>query len=481
MIARDMHSSISAAQWSLTAALLVGAVSAPILGRLGDGPTRRPALIGGLALVVVGCSVAAIAPTLELLVAGRALQGVGLGLLPLLIAVARDHVSRDRLGSALGLLSVTAAAGVGIGYPISGILADKLGLAGDFWFGATTSLLVLAGAVAVVPSSRELPRTRPDIRGAILLTASLMALLTAIAQGDVWRWTSAGVLILLAASLVLMLGWVFWELRCDAPLVQLRLLAHPAVLTCDVCAVVMGIAMYTNLPAITQFVQAPAATGYGFAQSVVVAGLCLTPFSVMSVAASRALPSLMKRISSWSLLPAGCALVALGSSAFATFHAALWEAFAVMACVGCGIGLTSSLGPSLIVRAVPSEETGSALGFFQVLRNIGFAIGSAVSAAILSGATPAGAALPHESGYTVSLWTAAGACVIASGLVRALSRRTRRQSTAGIHLDGRPATQAEEINASSAWPGRPRHCEAAALTLAIDQVLSKSQQDQEPR
>jgi MFS family permease len=129
-VARHYHVSLSTAQWSLTVALPSGAVSALIMGRLGDGPRRRMTIIGGLAAVTVGGMIAALAPGLDLLVVGRALRGTGLGLVPLAMATARDELPEDRVAPMISVLSVSAAAGVGAGYPISGLIADAWGLSG---------------------------------------------------------------------------------------------------------------------------------------------------------------------------------------------------------------------------------------------------------------------------------------------------------------------------------------------------------------
>src|SRR4051812_18149600 len=123
-LAHDLHASLSATQWSLTATLLVGAVASPLVGRLGDGPHRRRTLLVCLALVTVGGAIAALAGTLAVVVAGRALQGLGLALMPLTMAAARDHLAPRRAGEVIALLSVIAAVGVGLGYPITGLIAE---------------------------------------------------------------------------------------------------------------------------------------------------------------------------------------------------------------------------------------------------------------------------------------------------------------------------------------------------------------------
>ncbi|MGE0026646.1 MAG: MFS transporter [Thermoleophilia bacterium] len=416
LVSREMGVSLSDAQWSLTATLLMGAVSAPIMGRLGDGRWRREAIAGGVVVVLIGCALAAVATSLPLLVVGRTLQGVGLGLVPLAMAAARDALPTHRVGPAIALLSVAAAAGVGAGYPISGLIAEHTGLSGAYWFGAAFSALALATLLPVVPRAGETTDAPLDARGAVLLSAGLVALLLGIGQGEVWGWTSAVILSLFATAAVIIGAWVVVQLRVPTPLIEVRLLRHPAVLTGNVSAFVLGAAMYLFLSTMTAFVQAPTDAGFGFGGSVLTAGLCLVPFSITTLAASRTLPWATRVLTPRGVLPTGCLIVAAGGAFFAFEHTHLWEAFVTMAVVGVGLGYTFAAIPGLIVRAVPAAETGSAMGFYQVVRYIGFSIGSAVAAAVLAAHTPAGAALPGESGYVTALALGAGLCV-AAGLM----------------------------------------------------------------
>jgi MFS family permease len=438
-IADDFHVSISTAQWSLTAALLAGAIAAPILGRLGDGPHRRRTLAAGLAGVTAGGIVSALATSLAVLVAGRAMQGVGLGLVPMTMAAARDHLPRERVAPVIALLSVCAAAGVGAGYPITGVIADGPGLSAAFWFGAVVGAIALAATLAVVPRSRGGDGVRLDLPGAALLSLGLIALLLAIAEGNTWGWTSTAVIALLIVAAVLLVAWVRQQLRDPAPLVALRLLRHPAVLTGNSSGLVQGGAMYMNLSAVIAFVQTPSGVGYGFSASVVVAGLTLVPFSILSLSASRALPRLRRTIGERAVLPLGALTVGAASAFFALFHGSLWQAFAMMAIVGVGLGLTFAAIPGLIVRSVPRPETGSAMGFYQVVRYVGFSLGSAVTAALLAGHTPAGSQLPTVSGYVVALWVSAGFCIAAAALAWVLLERRVPQ------VRPAPATGAERV------------------------------------
>jgi MFS family permease len=126
-ISHQLHVPLSRAQWSLTVTLLVGTISAPIMGPLGDGPRRRETMIGGLGAVTLDGVAAALAPHRGLLVVGRGLQGVGLGLVPLTMAAARDDLPRVRTHLTIAVPSVTTGAGAGFGYPISVLIADVFG------------------------------------------------------------------------------------------------------------------------------------------------------------------------------------------------------------------------------------------------------------------------------------------------------------------------------------------------------------------
>lgn len=445
LIASDFHVSLSDAQWSLTVALLSGAISAPILGRLGDGPHRRLMLICGLGVVTLGGAIAALSGSLIVLVLGRAMQGVGLGLVPLAMAAARDGLPTPKIRPVIALLSVSAAAGVGVGYPVSGLIAEHGGLHAAFWFGTVFSALALLAAVAVIPESVAGSESELDVPGALLLSGGLVALLLAIGQGEVWGWSSPAIVALLVGGGVLIAAWAVQQLRARMPLVDLRLLRHRTVLTADASAFMLGIAMYVNLTVVTTFVQVPSSNGFGFSATVLTAGFCLVPLSITSLSASRLLPTATRLLGPRAVLPAGCLVVAAASAFFALEHRALWEAFATMAIIGVGLGFTFAAIPGLIVTAVPSEETGSAMGFYQVVRYVGFSVGSALTAAILAGHTTPGASLPTESGYVTAAWAAVALCVAAATLAWILPTGSPRRPTPGLE---RLETEDAELGAA---------------------------------
>ena len=404
------------AQWSLTITLLVGALATPTMGRLGDGPHRRIVIITALAAVTLGCVLAALPLGFHALLAGRALQGAGMGLTPLAMATARDALQGERARSTVALLSITTVAGVGLGYPLTGLIAHAWGFEAGFWFGAIVSALALASAAIVLPPPTAHRAARLDWIGALLLAASLSGLLLALSRGEQWGWTSARTLTLLPVSIALAVAWVFHELRTPHPLVELRLVRNESVLAADATAVLAGVGMYLLLATVVRFVQTPPSAGYGFGASVVVAGLVLLPFSMASVLSSRLAAFIARRISPLAVLPTGCGIFVLAMLEFALARGDMLHVVIAMTIAGLGVGCTFAAMPGLIVRSVPPHETGSAMSFNQVLRYVGYSTGSALSATILEMHTPVGAALPTDRGYGAIAWVGCGLW-IASGIV----------------------------------------------------------------
>ncbi|MFD3452797.1 MFS transporter [Streptomyces sp. NPDC058691] len=437
-IAAAEHVSLTEAQWSLTITLLVGAVATPAMGRMGDGPLRRATILGTLAIVMVGNVLAALPFGFGCLIVGRGLQGVGLGLIPLSIATARQSLPAHRSRSAIGLLSVTVVAGVGLGYPLTGLIAEEFGFHASFWFGAAVSAAALVAAVLVVPGTRHLSPRPLDLLSAVLFGTVLAGLLLVLSEGESWGWTSPALLGMLAASLVCLAVWITVELRTDNPLVNLRQLGNRVVLTAAVVGLIAGTGTYLLLSLVTRLAQTPQSPGHGFGVSIVVAGLILLPFSVGTLVANKVVQQVAHRVSWHLTLPLSCAVILASMLMFGLARTGLWELFAVMGVAGLGVGTAFALIPEMVVTAVPHSEVGSAIGFNQVLRYVGFTTGSALSAVVLESRTPSGTVLPEAGGYTVA--AVLGVVICAAAIVTAIVLPGRRRSELELPATGAQPT-----------------------------------------
>jgi predicted MFS family arabinose efflux permease len=164
-VAERYHVSLAAAQWTLTIALLSGAIATPLLGRLGSGPRRRAVVLDTLAVVVAGSALTVLPLPFALLLIGRAAQGVGLGLTALMMAGARAHLPRQRSAGTIALLSVASTAGIGVGYPLAGLLTDLAGIRAAYAFGLAVTAAALVAALVVLPPGPARLATRVDMRG----------------------------------------------------------------------------------------------------------------------------------------------------------------------------------------------------------------------------------------------------------------------------------------------------------------------------
>lgn len=407
-IAQQHDVRLATADWVLTASLLTGALATPVMGRLADGPHQRRVIIATLMLVLLGCITSALAPTFSWIVIGRGFQGIGLGLLPVNMAIARRALTQSQSHRAIATLSVSTAIGAGLGYPATSAVAQVGGVSAAYWFGAIMVSIATIAAFMVIPTGSLAHRRPFDGLGAVLLGISIFSISALLSEGSGWGWTSRNSFLLIIVALISLCCWIPAELRHRSPLVELRYLKVTSVAIADLIGFAMSVAMYLVVPVIVEFVQTDPSSGYGFGVGIVTAGFLLTPLSLGTYLASRTLIPIERALGTRILMPLGSLTFATAALFFLVFHSELWQAYTAVGIIGLGIGLTFAAMPSFIIRAVPARETGSATGLYQVLRNIGLAVGSSLSAGLLRGATPSGSQVPSFSGYQAAFLAAVG-------------------------------------------------------------------------
>lgn len=384
MVAEEQGVSLGSAQWILTGPMLVGAVATPVLGRLGGTGRRRTVILASLGVVAVGLVVTALPTGFGGTVVGRLLQGVGMGLLPLSLAAARDGLPREAAPRALALLSVTATVGAGISYPLSAWIALSAGISAAYWFAFAVTVLTLLLAWRAVPGATTTGSDTVHWTGAALLGGGTLLLLLALTQAPHAGVRSPALWAMVAAGALVLACWVHTTLRHDRPLVDLRLATHRAALPAHISALTAGTAVYMMLALVMIQVQLPTSTGFGLGQPVTVAGLVLVPYAVLSFVGSRVSTAVGRRLGLDRVLPCGAALYCVATAAYALGHGSVWAVAAVMAVAGFGSGFTFAAMPGLVLRAVPMAETGSALSFNVLLRFLGFAAGSSLATSLLA-------------------------------------------------------------------------------------------------
>jgi MFS family permease len=209
------------------------------------------------------------------------------------------------------------------------------------------------------------------------------------------------------------------------------MLRHPTVLTADTTALLAGVGMYLLISLVTRFVQTPLSSGYGLGASVFVAGLVLVPFSAASVVATRVTRALAARVPVSAALALGAAVMLLSMVMFSYARDTMWEVLVVMALAGLGVGAIFAVMPGLIVGTVPPHETGSATSFNQVIRYIGYAAGSTLSAVVLETHTAPSRSLPSSGGYTEAGLIACAMWIATAAAALVLPRLRRAAAASG--------------------------------------------------
>lgn len=398
-IARELDTDQATATWVLTAYLLSASVFTPIIGRVGDKVGKERMLVVALGSLAVGSLIAALAPSIEVLILARVVQGVGGGVLPLTFGIIRDEFPREKIAGAIGTASALLAFGGGIGLVIAGPLVDALSYHWLFWLPMIATVIATVAAAVLVPESPVRTPGRISVGSALLLSAWLVALLLATSQGHSWGWSSPEVIGLFVVAAVLLPVWVRAEVRSESPLVDMRMMRLPRVWTVNLVALLFGAGMYSLFAFLPAFLQTPSEAGYGFGITVTESGLLLLPQTVASFLMGVVSGRLAARFGSQALLVAGSAITAASIFGLALAHGEIWYVVASTTLFGFGLGLAFAAMANLVVEAVPPSQTGVASGMNANIRTVGGAIGTAVlTSVVTSGARPDG--LPAESGYT---------------------------------------------------------------------------------
>jgi MFS family permease len=418
--------------WVITATLLAGAVATPVVGRLGDMYGKRRMLLVSLALLVAGSVVAGLSDTLVPMVAGRALQGLAAGVIPLGISIMRDELPAERLGSATAVMSASLGVGGALGLPAAALLAENADWHLLFWIAAGLGALVAVLVLTCVPESNVRTGGRFDLVGAAGLSAALVCLLLAISKGAAWGWTSATTLSLCCASVVVLLLWGWWELRVARPLVDLRTTARRQVLLTNLTSAVFAFAMFAMSLVLPQILQLPAATGYGLGQTMLATGLVLVPSGLVMMATAPVSARISRAQGPKVTLMLGALVVALGYGLGVVLMSSVWQLVLVSGLIGAGIGLAYGAMPALIMAAVPVSETAAANSFNTLMRSIGTSISSAVAGVILAQLTISfgPVTVPSQNGFRLIMGLGSATALIALTIATFIPGSRRRPEPA---------------------------------------------------
>ncbi|WSA74244.1 MFS transporter [Streptomyces sp. NBC_01799] len=418
-----LHTTPSNAAWVITVTLLVAAVFVPVSGRLGDLLGKRRMLIACSVPLIVGSVVCALSSSVIPMIIGRGLQGMGMGMLPLGIALLRDVVPAEKLSSSIALVSASMGIGGGLGLPIAAAVAQYTNWRVLFWGSAALAVAVAALIWFLIPDVPAGAKgQRFDLPGALGLGAGLVSLLLAVSKGADWGWGSATTLGLFAAAVVILVGWGLWELRTRDPLVDLRTTARPRVLLTNLASIFVGTAMYASMLVVPQLLQFPEATGYGLGQSMLAAGLWMAPGGLMMMIVSPLGGKLTDARGPKFTLISGVLVIAAGYGLSLALMGSAWGLMLVTIVTSSGVGLAYGAMPALIMGSVPLSETAAANGFNTLMRSLGTSVGAAVIGVVLAQmtTTTGGYTFASEDGFRTALMIGGGVALLGAVIAAAI-------------------------------------------------------------
>jgi EmrB/QacA subfamily drug resistance transporter len=434
-VQRDLHASISGLEWTVNAYTLTFAVLLMTGAALGDRYGRRRMFVIGLAVFTAGSAAAALSPSIDALIAARALQGVGGAIvMPLTLTLLSDAFPVEKRGLALGVWGGISGLGVALGPVIGGMIVQGLAWQWIFW------LNVPVGLVTIVLGRRLLvesygPSSRLDVPGVTLITAGMFGIVWGLVRGNSHGWTSPEIVGSLAAGALLTLAFVRWELRTREPMLPMPLFRSRGFSAANLASLLMFFGMFGSIFLLTQYLQN--VQGYSPLQ----AGLHILPWTGMPMIVAPIAGALSDRIGGKPLIATGLALQA---AALAWMAAVIRPDVPYVDLVGpfviAGAGMALFFAPvaAVVLGAVGRSQAGQASGANNAIRELGGVFGVAVLASIFSHQGGYQTPEAFTSGITPALWV--GAAVVALGTGAALmlpGRRTAAADAAGS-LVGEP-------------------------------------------
>lgn len=420
-LAVDLKTGGDGVAWLLTSTLLVGAIAVPAFGRLGDLYGTRRMVLVALGALIAGSLICALSDNLAMMIVGRSVVGLSVATVPLSISLVGVTLPREHAGSGIALISAMLGVGGALGLPLAGVIAEYADYHVLFWICVAGGILAVPGIALLVPEPPRVAKGRMDLLGTALLGGAMLALLLPLAQGSKWGWSDPLTVGLLAASVVLIVVFVLVELRLKSPLVDVRTTARPSLLLTNLASLCVGFALFATLIGTASYVQAPAATGYGFGKSILVGGLCMLPGGIAMLLLSPVSAKLRPR----TALIIGSLIIAAGFASRIWLTGSLWQVILGASIAGAGTGIAYAAMPGLIMRAAPRSELAAANGLNALFRSVGSSLASAIGGAILAAKTMnlGGHELPSLGGYQLLFAICAGSAVLAALLAAVIPAR----------------------------------------------------------
>jgi len=473
---RDFDVSYSVSSWILTAYLISGAVMTPIAGKLADIYGKKKVLLGILAVYIIGLTMAGFSPNIYILIAARAVQGIGMAMFVIAFGIVRDQFPRQKLSIGQGVISSMFASGAVLGLLLGGFIIQNYG-----WQATFLSTIPIAISLFVInckynyekknqlearqgESSDRTSRQRPttsdghhpekvkvDVKGAITLAIFVTSFLLALTLSETSRdngsndggTASVNFILfyaLLTAGIAAFALFIIIERREKHPLVDFKIILDKVILPSNLIILVVGFSMFMVFQTIPVLVRNPPPFGFGL--DAAETGYVQLPFAIVLLIFGPTSGFIVSKMGSIRPIIVGVAITTAGFLGLLVFHTDLLMISLNLAVLSTGLSLTNVGAMNVTMLATPIQHTGMSLGTNNLMRIIGSSIGPALagmymqanqSYLIVAGqATAAVASFPNANAYNSIFLTAAILSLVSIGLAVFLRTKAKKMSIANL-------------------------------------------------
>ena len=369
--------------WVATAAMLVSAISVPIVGKLSDLYGRRPFYLGGLAIFIAGSILAGSAQNFWWLVGARAIQGLGMGIImPLSQTIVGDIIPPRQRGKYQGWMGVVFGVTSVAGPLAGGVITDSLGWRWLFFVAVPVGLVALFVIARFLDLPHEPRKAVIDTWGIVTMSLGVTAVLLAVSWGGTsYPWSSPVIIGLFVAGTLLLTAFVFVELRVAEPVVPLRLFRTSIFTFANLGAFGMSMVMFGSIIYVPIYAQGVLAVNAS------TSGLITLPLMLGLVLVGLLAGITITRTGRYKeLMLVGAVLLGVGVLLLARLSAtsSAWEVVGGVGLIGVGLGALSQQYTLVVQNAVARKDLGVATAALQFFRNVGATVGTAIFGTVLS-------------------------------------------------------------------------------------------------